>query len=142
MIGKNILTEAKAFLCWDRFPELSVQLIEMQDTVSYFYPPAESPTILVYYRKGMDDYSIPLFHLFHEAGHFVQLREYTRTGRESQFRDALQQPGGDQRIGLEKEGWERGRQLLAQFMEEKDLPPSLLREYDQYGQRAAASYHS
>jgi hypothetical protein len=140
MIRKIILNEAKAFLCWDQFPELSVQLIEMQEAVSFFYPPAQRPIILVYYERGKDDFSIPLFHLFHEAGHYLQMNHFQSAGKSSEFRDMIQKPAGQVRHQFEKEGWNLGRDLLSVFARKNKLPSSVLNEYDTYAKRAVKSY--
>jgi hypothetical protein len=37
MIQKSILDGAKAFLCWDEFPDMAIQLVALQNAVGYYY---------------------------------------------------------------------------------------------------------
>lgn len=140
MIRKNVLNEAKAFLCWDRLKECSVQLIEMQETVSYFHPPGNSSTILVYYERGKDDFSIPLFHLFHEAGHCLQFQRCEKLKKTSGFWDIINQPTGPERCAFETESWQMGRELFHSFIMKSGLPSSVLEAYDDYAERAIQGY--
>ena len=98
MISKSILDKAKSFLCWDVFSELSVQLIEIQETVSFFLPPSRQSTIIVYHKKGTADYTLPLFHLFHEAGHLIQFNELNSKQASKTFWDYVNNPTGKEKI--------------------------------------------
>jgi hypothetical protein len=140
MIRKETLNQAKAFLCWDTFPGLTIQLIEMQEAVSFFYPPSKKHTIIQYYERGKDDFSIPLFQLFHEAGHFLQFTKLQQEGGETDFWKAVDQPAGRERYAFEKESWILGRNLFSEFLNRVDLSASLLNEYDLYAGRSVESY--
>lgn len=140
-IGKSILNAAKAFLCWDMFPDLTIQLIQMQEAVSYFHPPFDKSTIILFYQKENRNYSSSLFLLFHEIGHYVQFEKMKKSGRESLFWQNINTPTGNSRIAFEQESWQKGKVYFNQFVEEKSLPPSLLDAYDQYAMQSIQSYY-
>ena len=140
MVSKEILNQAKAFLCWDTFPGLTVQLIEMREAVAFFYPPSKKPTIIQYYERGTDDCSIPLFHLFHEAGHYLQFAGLQEEGGAPDFWTIIEQPTGKERYNFEKESWTLGRDLFSKFLNKCKLSPLLLNDYDQYANRSVESY--
>jgi hypothetical protein len=141
MVSKSILDRAKAFLCWDRFPDLCVQLVALEGAVSYFHPPSRLGTILVYYDKKNKDFSAPLFLLFHETGHYVQYRKYREAGREKSFWEKVNTPTGDEKTSFEREGWALGRELFGQFVELQGLNPSLTENYDRFAGEHTKSYH-
>ena len=140
MVSKVILDKAKAFLCWDVFSDLSIQLIETQEAVSYFHPPASRSTILLYYERGNPDFSFPLFLLFHEAGHYLQYQEFQMQGRESEFWQIIDTPTGPEKAAFEKQTWDKGRELFKKFVQEHDLEASLLKEYDNKARKSIRSY--
>lgn len=140
MVNKAVLDKAKAFLCWDTFPDISVQLIETQKAVSYFHPPAGRSTIIVYYERGNSDFSFPLFLLFHEAGHYLQYREMEMQGRESEFWRIIDTPTGPEKAAFEKQAWEKGREAFKTFVQEQGLEASLLKEYDKTARKSIRSY--
>ena len=73
MINKSVLFQAKAYLCWDRFPELEIKLIPLQSPVAFFYPPNKKfPVIHLYFNHGTKDFTDTLCLLFHEVGHYLQ----------------------------------------------------------------------
>ena len=141
MVSKSILDRAKAFLCWDRFPRLSIQLVALAGPVSYFHPPSPLCSIIVYYDRRDPDFSAPLFLLFHESGHYVQYRRYRAAGRKNEFWEIVNTPTGQVKTAFEKEGWDQGRQLLEQFIAKQDLNSSLLEEYDRFAAKNTESYH-
>ncbi len=140
-IGKSILDAAKAFLCWDMFPDLTIQLVEMQETVSYFHPPGDRSTILLFYPKEKRDYSIPLFSLFHEIGHYTQYEQMKKAGNEPLFWENINTPTGHSRVAFERESWHKGKVYFKQFIEKNSLHPSLLSAFDQYAKMSVESYH-
>ncbi len=139
-IGKSILDAAKAFLCWDRFPDLTIQLIQIQASISYFHPPNDRNTIVLFCQKENRDYSIPLFLLFHEIGHYLQYGQLKKVGNESQFWQNINTPTGHTRTAFEQESWQKGKIYFSQFIEKNSLHPSLLSAYDQYAKMSIESY--
>lgn len=137
---KSVLERAKAFLCWDAFPGLSIQLVAMREAVSYYYPPAERSSIVVFYDARCSDFTRPAFHLFHEAGHHADFIGARAAKREEDFREALDAPTGRERVRLEEEAWRQGRLLLKRFLRKEDLDPDLLKEYDAYASESIQTY--
>ncbi len=140
MISKSILDKAKSFLCWDIFSELSVQLIEIQESISYFFPPSKHPTIIVFYRKNETDFTIPLFHLFHEAGHLLQFKEMKHRDESKTFWENVNTPAGTEKIKFEKQGWQKGYTLLEKFIQKKNLDPEVLEKYDNHAEKSIETY--
>ncbi|MBN2029701.1 hypothetical protein JW824_05595 [bacterium] len=140
-IGKSILDAAKAFLCWDMFPDLTIRLIQLQESVSYFHPPNDRSTIVLFCQKDNRDYSIPLFLLFHEIGHYIQYEQMKKAGTESLFWQHINTPTGKARSAFEQESWQKGKVYFNQFIEKNSLHPSILSAYDQYAKMSTESYH-
>jgi len=140
MINKALLDEAKAFLCWDVFPNLSIQLVEFNGPVSYYYPPSERNTIILHYERGNPNFSFPLFLLFHEAGHLLQFKEMQTNGTESDFWKIINVPTGLSKTKFEKEGWSKGRVVFQQFIRKHRLEEALLKDYDRVAQNSIESY--
>lgn len=141
-IEKEVLDRAKAFLCWDVFEDLTIQLIEIQQSVAFYYPPFQQGTIILYYERGIRDFRTPLFHLFHEAGHVLQFKQWEQTGKFVRFYEAMNSPGGPDRADFERDASERGRDLLIRFMETQKQQDRLIAEYDAWSRSAAATYLS
>lgn len=139
MISKATLDKAKAFLCWDRFPDLSIQLVAMQEAVAYFYPPTNRSTIIVYYNRGSKDFALPLFFLFHEAGHYIQ---YIDMDNPEQFDRMMNLQHGREKQSFEKTAWLQGRKLLNEFIEKENLDTSFLSDYDIAKQKSLKTYKS
>ncbi len=139
-IDKSILDSAKAFLCWELFPNLTIQLVQMQETVSYFHPPFNRSTIIIFYKNENPDYSIPLFLLFHEVGHYIQYEKMQQKGMESLFWQNINAPTGSSRTAFEKESWEEGKIYFNRFIEKIGLHHSLLNEYDTYAKMSVETY--
>jgi len=140
MIYKSILNKAKSFLCWDLFSDLTVQLIETRDAVSYFLPPSSQPTIIVFYKKESEDFTLPLFHLFHEAGHLIQFNEMNSKQGSKTFWDYVNTPTGIEKIQFEKQGWQKGHTLLKNFIGIEKLDPDILKQYDDYAAKSIETY--
>ena len=121
MISKSTLNNAKSFLCWEVFSRLTVQLIETKDSISYFFPPSQQPTIIVLYPKESTDFTIPLFHLFHEAGHLIQYHEMSHNRKSETFWKYVDSPTGNEKIKFETQGWKKGRNLLQKFLKKENL---------------------
>jgi hypothetical protein len=140
MITKIDLEQAKAFLCWDAFTDLSIQLIERNDPVSYYIPPSDQSTILLFYPAGTRDFSKSLFLLFHEIGHRIQFDQYQRAGLTDQFWECVNTPTGQEKMNFELESWQAGRHLLEQFTHQMHIEPSLINQYDTFAQESLKSY--
>ncbi|MFO7888838.1 MAG: hypothetical protein R6V04_00705 [bacterium] len=140
MVSKTIIHKAKSFLCWDIFSDLSVQLIEIQETVSYFLPPSRQSTIIIYHKKGTIDLTLPLFHLFHEAGHLIQFNEMDSKQGSKTFWDYVNTPTGKEKIQFEKLGWQKGHTLLKKFIKTEKLDPDILEQYDVYATKSIETY--
>lgn len=137
---KSVLDRAKAFLCWDVFPGLSVQLVEVQEAVSYYYPPGAGSAIILFYDSGLTDFSKPLFNLFHEAGHHARYLQMKDDAKEDAFMKVLDTSSGPERAAFEKQAWEEGRRFLIRFIGKEGLDPSLARAYDDHARRSIATY--
>ena len=140
MIAKSILEQAKAFLCWDKFPDLSIQLIRTESPVSYFIPPSERSSILIYYENENPDFSIPLFLMFHEAGHYLQYLEYKKTNKISKFWKVIHSPTGHIKVAFEEESWKKGKILLQEFIHDYKHEPIVLDWFDNYARLCVDSY--
>ncbi|HEX9934037.1 MAG TPA: hypothetical protein VGB38_02475 [bacterium] len=141
MVPKTVLEQAKAFLCWDTFPDLTVQLVELRETAAYFFPPSNGrSTIVVFHQKQAADFSRPIFLLFHEAGHLLQSEEWEKDGRTNDFRKILDESAGSIRAAFEQESWKWGRELLKDFLQKNGLDQDLLAAYDRYAETCMRSY--
>ena len=85
-------------------------------------------------------YAIPLFQLFHEAGHYIQYVEKKQKDKDSDFWEAINNPTGREKAAFEEESWIKGRELLLQFIHQSKLNPTLLEAYDRYAQKSTNSY--
>ena len=142
VVGKSVLATAKAYLCWEVFGRLTIQLVPVQDAVAYYYPPNnESHSIVLFYQASLDDFSEPLFLLFHEAGHARQWSEIPVQKRESHFRKMINLDTGKDKTAFEEKAWEAGRELLSRFIEKEHLSKNLLSRFDSYKEICLKSYH-
>ncbi len=99
MIPKSLLDAAKAFLCWDVFPDLAIQLVALQNAVAYYYPPGGGlQSIVLFYDPAQRDFSEPLFLLFHEAGHACQWRQMQAGGRGGLFARLMTLDAGPEKV--------------------------------------------
>ena len=131
-----MLNEAKAFLCWDALPNLSIQLVPIQKSVAYYFPPnRELDSILLFYDAHQHDFSESIFLLFHEAGHAQQ---YERLGKI--FHNMISVPNGKERRSFEREAWSFAKILFEKFVTKFDLENSLLEKFDQYAAMSLDSY--
>lgn len=140
-VGNETLARAKAFLCWERFPALAVQLVQVHGAVAYFFAPHADRPAIVLFTPPQEERSEALFLLFHEAGHYLQYMELAESGRAGEYWRLVDCPMGDPRRAFEAEAWERGRALFAEFVH-TCLPehPELLAEFDACARAKLASY--
>jgi hypothetical protein len=143
MLSKRVLEQAKAFLCWDCFSDVTVKLIPLQGSVAFYYPPSpDYSTIVVFYPARCQDFSEALFLLFHEIGHYLQFQEYRQQGKEQQFWKYVHSVDGLGKMQFEQESWERGQALFQDFLHRQKLnDKELLANYDNYAIHCVESYH-
>jgi hypothetical protein len=141
MIAKSLLDAAKAFLCWDMFPDFAIQLVALQNAAAYYYPPGGSlQSIVLFYDPAQPDFSEPLFLLFHEAGHACQWRQMQADSREGIFARRMALDTGPEKAAFEAEAWRLGEELFRRFRENRGLGPELAERLAAYGRRCTASY--
>ena len=138
MISKHLLEQAKAFLCWDAFPDVAIQLVPIQAAVAYYYPPSpDAHSLVVFYQPDAEDFAPPFFLLFHEIGHYLQFQERQRNGTLADF----QADNGAEKAAFERDSWERGLIILQTFLERHHLPKErVFAEYKAYADRCVMSY--
>jgi hypothetical protein len=136
VVSKTTLTDAKAFLCWENFDDLAIQLVPLQQTAAFYFPPAaDTHSIVLFYDKNLQDFSEPLFLLFHEAGH----RQQHALNREL-FDESIKIPNGPQRQDFEQQAWQVARRLFQQFVQNAQLDKSILTDFDQFAKKSINSY--
>lgn len=142
MVDRALLFEAKAFLCWEKFPNLAIQLIPLSAAVAFFYPPTRDRlTIQLFYEPDATDYSRPLFLLFHEAGHLLQWLEMAASDREQEFMQQMELDKGEPKVQFETDAWQKGEALLCQFVAQKRLTEvDLRKEYIEFSKICISSY--
>jgi hypothetical protein len=142
VIAKSLLAQAKAFLCWDKFPNLTIKLVPLQDPVAFYYPPSPtSHTIVIFYPAQHDDVSQALFLLFHEIGHYRQFQEYHQQAKDRQFEEVMNMVEGTEKARFEREAWECGAVLLAQFLKQVDLSMQpIVQAYREYAAQCVKTY--
>lgn len=141
MIPKSILDAAKGFLCWDEFPDLSIQLIALQDAVGYYYPQDNGlQSILLFYNPAVEDFTEALFLLFHEAGHACQWREMTARKQGELFSRLMALDTGQEKAAFECAAWRLGQELFEKFVKNHGLSTRLYDQFTEYGRRCSASY--
>ena len=142
MVSKDILARAKQYLCWDLFQDLSIQLIEVKGSVSYFLAPQDERSTILLFLKPIDgDYSESLFLLFHEVGHYMAYRLLKQSNDESQYWKLVSEVNGPDKLQFERHAWERGREYFEWFIEQESLTGTdLLTAYDVYAQRSMQTY--
>ena len=117
MVTKLVIDRAKAFLCWDKFPQLSIQLVALGDTVAYFYPPHnQRASIVLFYQKQEKDFYQPLFLLFHEVGHYLQYCEFKKRKNLRAYQRLVEAVEGDKKVAFEEEAWNLGQDVLHDFL--------------------------
>ncbi|NOZ63228.1 MAG: hypothetical protein GXO74_16365 [Calditrichaeota bacterium] len=139
MIDQSVLFQAKSFLCWDRFAELSIQLVPVQTAVGYFYPPRHDlASIVLFYHIAEKDVTEALCLLFHEVGHFLQWK--SSSNRED-FLSNFQLDKGSEKIKFETQAWELGKSILIEFIDQHDsLNENILKKFDRLKQQSLRTY--
>ena len=142
MISQSILFEAKAFLCWDKFPNLSIKLIPIDKAIAFFYPSAKDiMTINLFYEKKTKDYSLALCLLFHEAGHLEQWQILSAQNRADEFWNNINRDKGEQKIQFEQQAWEMGEGLLQEFLTKNNMDQTILIDaYKSYAEQSLLTY--
>ncbi|MDZ7337211.1 MAG: hypothetical protein ONB30_01585 [candidate division KSB1 bacterium] len=140
-VGHHHVAQAKAFLCWERFPGLAIQLVQVEGPVSYFFAPRADRPAIVVFVPAQGDCRDALFLLFHEVGHYLQYLELVAAGREAEYWRLVDLPSGQERQHFEMEAWQRGEKVLGEFVQ-SCLPDrvDLLAMYAECGREKAASY--
>ena len=142
MINQSVLFEAKAFLCWEKFPDLSIKLIPIEKAIAFFYPPAkDNMTICLFYKKNTKDYSPALCLLFHEAGHLRQWQNLSIQNRSDEFERWTNLDKGDKKIQFEREAWKLGGELLNEFLTGINMNQNSLSDYyKSYAEQSLLTY--
>ena len=142
MITKDILATAKQYLCWDLYQDLSLQLIETEEPVSYFFAPQpKQSTILLFLKSNKGDYRESLFLLFHEVGHYLQYTSYVRDGLESSYWQQVAGTGGTERLQFEFEAWDLGKKVLIDFFKSQNMHDKhIIRQYKTFAERSLNTY--
>jgi len=130
MVSLEIIKSAKAFLCWDCYHDLSIQLIPVRESAAYYYPPAEMGSIVLFYNSSTENHLGSLCLLFHEAGHHIQYKQWLKKNESESYWKCIQTPNGSEKIKLEQESWNLGRDLFQRFLEKEKLDTNLLNKYD------------
>ena len=139
MISQSMLREAKAFLCWDIFKDLSVQLMPLQKSTAFYFPPQNDlHSIVLFYLKDNEDFSEPLFLLFHEAGHVQQFR---KIGDKEKYHKNLQASNGKDRMAFEQDAWDDAFMLFEQFLKTRNIESKELTDsFRRFSQTCINSY--
>lgn len=144
MINKSILFQAKSFLCWDKFPELTIKLIPIQDSVGFFYPPQHKfSSIVLFYDAESEDFTESLCLLFHEVGHCLQWELYRYSESKEKFRKLIDLDKGKEKIAFELQAWTRGEELFIEFLEKEKINKDLLLDkYNELKDTSLATYEN
>lgn len=142
MISQAVLFEAKSFLCWDKFPDLSIKLIPIEGPVAFFYPPTtDHSTINLFYETQTQDLSQALCLLFHEAGHCSQWQKFWAHDCTKEFWDFINLDKGESKIAFEREAWDFGRELLKEFLSKINMDQNILMNvYKSYAAQSLLTY--
>jgi len=142
MIDQSVLFQAKSFLCWDRFPELSIQLVPLQTAVGYFYPPRQDmASIVLFYDASKKDITEALCFLFHEVGHFLQWKSFSEKNKTEFFLRYLQLDKGKKKIEFETEAWDLGKNIFIEFINRtKILTEKILNDFEKLKQQSLRTY--
>ncbi len=144
MLDKSILFQAKSFLCWDKFHELTIKLVPIQETVGFFYPPQNDlSSIVIFYQSAQNDVTKSLCFLFHEIGHYVQWELSKDAKEERSFFELMQIDKGTKKVEFEREAWIRGRALIEEFLNTNGTETnSVLDKYDEMSVISLKSYQT
>ena len=142
MITKDILVTAKQYLCWNLYQDLSLQLIELEEPVSYFFAPQlKQSTILLFLKSNNGDYRESLFLLFHEVGHYLQFKSWVQDGLESLYWQQVAEIGGAKKLQFEFEAWDLGKKILIDFIKSQNMHDKyLIQQYKTFSERSLNTY--
>lgn len=145
MATKQVLDQAKAFLCWDTFPDLTIKLIPIEQPVAFYTPPtANRHTITLFYPVHCDNYWPLLFLLFHEIGHYRQFQAACDRGKEVHFWECVNMVTGEEKLAFEVESWELGKPLLTDFLSHyhfsEKSQKDVIEQYRSYAAHCLKSY--
>lgn len=142
MISQSVLFEAKAFLCWEKFPQLSIQLIPIEKAIAFFYPPTKDmSTINLFYEKHTRDFCEAICLLFHEAGHAKQWQDFYDRNKEAEFWAGLRLDKGRKKIEFEENAWQLGQELLNEFLTKMNMNNNILINfYQRYAEQSLRTY--
>ncbi len=142
LISKQMLFDAKAYVCWDVFSHLSVQLIPLDQPVAYYYPPQNpNHNIVVFYFASASEFAEPLFLLFHECGHVKQWKALQKGRNTSQFYASLNAADYNEKQQFEIQAWQHAEQLLADFLLQQYLEqPAIMQRFKSYRDECLRSY--
>jgi hypothetical protein len=122
MINQSVLFQSKAYLCWDRFPDLEIKLIPLQSAVAFFYPPNKKfPVIHLYFNYGTKDFTDTLCLLFHEVGHYLQWDKKLLSDTELGFFELINKDKGEDKIYFESQAWDYGQEYLEMFLKKEKI---------------------
>jgi len=144
MTDKSILFQAKSFLCWDKFPDLSIKLIPIKKPVAFFYAPGNLSSIVLFYFEDDNDTTEPLCFLFHEAGHYIQWKLFQVTGgSENEYQKIINMDKGFEKLQFELQAWIRGKGLLENFLEKEKIEKKyILKKYNKLQEISLDTYQS
>jgi hypothetical protein len=140
MISFETVKRAKAFLCWDCYDDLSVQLIPVRESTAFYYPPAQIGSIVLFYHPDAKDFISPLCLLFHEAGHHAQYQTWLKDNRSDIFWERLHTPTGPDKIQFEKESWDLGRTLFHKFLQKEKMLIDWVENYNRFSMQQMKTY--
>jgi hypothetical protein len=145
MVIKQLLDQAKAFLCWDTFPDLTIKLIPLEHPTAFYTPPVSNRhTITLFYPVPCDNFRPLLFLLFHEIGHYRQFQALHARGADAYFWECVNMANGKEKVAFEEESWKFGKDLLAEFLLchhfSKESEQDLIKQYCRYASHCLKSY--
>ncbi|MBN2102649.1 hypothetical protein JW835_01250 [bacterium] len=140
MISFEVIKQAKAFLCWDCYKDLSIQLIPIRESLAYYYPPAQMGSIVLFYNPDAEDFTTLLYLLFHEAGHHSQQKSWLKNNKSEAYWKTIQTPTGSDKMEFEKESWDRGRNLFQKFLQKENINIELLDNFDSFSIQQIKTY--
>ena len=141
-VSLSLLQEAKSYLCWDVFPGLAMQLVPIENTTAWYFPPEkELDRIFVFYRDDAKSLAEALFYLFHEAGHLVQKQSFEQNRDMHEFQKMLELDRGARKAAFEQQAWALGEPLLERYLHTRDIDPiTLLDPYRDLAVQSVSSY--
>ena len=142
MIDIPVLFHAKSFLCWDKYSDLSIKLIPIQNAVSFFYPPQKKlSTIVLFYLPKTKNIIETLCFLFHEVGHYLQWNFPKSAKTKYEFNILSNLDKGEPKIKFELEAWNRGKKVLIEFLQQEKVDQLyVLKKFDKLTEASLQTY--